>query len=66
MRLNLFTIIACYAWLSLRSLASLQWLVGAENRPETRVPRNVPPRTDIKYPTFMVMTAIILKHYDQQ
>lgn len=28
--------------------------------PRTKLPKNVPPRTDIKYPTFMVMTANIL------
>ena len=41
-----------------------QWLV-AEKRPATKLPRNVPPRTDRKYPTFRLMTANILD-YGQQ
>lgn len=35
--------------------------VAAEvHPPRTKLPKNVPPRTDMKYPTFMVMTANIL------
>lgn len=29
-------------------------------RPAIKVPKKIPPRTDRKYPTFIVMTAIIL------
>lgn len=32
----------------------------AKNCPNTRLPTKVPPRIDRKYPTFIVMTAIIL------
>ena len=39
--------------------------VGAANLPATRLPRNVPPRTDIKYPTFRLITATILNHNQQ-
>ena len=35
--------------------------VAAEvHPPKTKLPKNVPPRTDMKYPTFMVMTANML------
>jgi hypothetical protein len=35
--------------------------VAAEvHPPKTKLPKNVPPRTDMKYPTFMVITANIL------
>jgi hypothetical protein len=35
--------------------------VAAEvHPPNTKLPKNVPPRTDMKYPTFMVMTANML------
>ena len=42
-----------------------QGLVVAEKRPATKLPRNVPPRTDRKYPTFRLMTANILDHGQQ-
>jgi len=40
--------------------------VNDEERPTKRLPREVPPRIDIKYPTFMVMTATILNNHQQQ
>lgn len=39
--------------------------VGSQS-PSTKLPRNVPPRIDIKYPTFIVMTANILSSTSQQ
>lgn len=43
-----------------------QWIVNDEKRPTRRLPRNVPPRIDRKYPTFIVMTATILNNHQQQ
>lgn len=36
------------------------YIVWLTYLPRSRLPRNVPPRTDMKYPTFIVMTANIL------
>lgn len=36
--------------------------VLAMNLPQLRLPRNTPPSTDMKYPTFIVMTAIMLSN----
>ena len=38
----------------------LQCVAAEVHPPKTKLPKNVPPRTDIKYPTFMVMTANML------
>lgn len=41
-------------------LVGAQCVAAEVHPPKTKLPKNVPPRTDMKYPTFMVMTANIL------
>jgi hypothetical protein len=51
-------------WRTAKSINVLQagaQCVAAEvHPPRTKLPKNVPPRTDMKYPTFMVMIANML------
>lgn len=35
-------------------------------RPRSKLPKNVPPSTDMKYPTFIVMTANMLEDEENE